>query len=209
MGKILILVGVGLLVLVGIVVAMGAGTYNSLVSKREAVDSQWAGIESALQRRADLIPNLVAAVQGSFTQEQVVFGEIARARAGLVSALGSGDRAAVNTANNQLTSALQGLNVLVTSEAYPQLQSNENVRGLMAELAGTENRINVSRGDYNAAVRDYNQTLQSFPTNIIGGMMGFKQAEYFEADPGSRQAPKVQFPDPRQQQPAPAPAPAR
>lgn len=196
MGKILILVGVGLLVLVGIIALTGVGTFNSLATKRETVDQQWANIESALQRRADLIPNLVASVQGSMQQEQAVFGEIARARAGLVQALDDDDRQGAAAANTQLTSALSGLNVLVTSEAYPQLRSNENVQSLMAELAGTENRIKVSRDDYNAAVRDYNQSLASFPTNIIGGMMGFEKADYFEADPASRQAPKVEFPAP-------------
>jgi LemA protein len=180
-------------VVVIVIVAMVAGSYNSLVSSREEVDRQWANIESSLQRRADLIPNLVGAVQGAFNQEQAVFGEIARARAALVSALGSGDRAAVNTANNSLTSALAGLNVLVQNEAYPQLRSNEQVQALMAELAGTENRINVARGDYNNAVRQYNQAIRSFPTNIIAGMMGFEQADYFEADPAAKQAPKVEF----------------
>lgn len=196
MGKILVLVGVGLLVLVGIIAMTGVGTFNTLTTKRETVDQQWANIESALQRRADLIPNLVASAQGSMQQEQAVFGEIARARAGLVQALDDDDRQGAAAANTQLTSALSGLNVLVTSEAYPQLRSNENVQSLMAELAGTENRIKVSRDDYNAAVRDYNQSLASFPTNIIGGMMGFEKADYFEADPASRQAPKVEFPAP-------------
>src|SRR5688572_2080413 len=123
MGKILILVGIGLLVLLAVLAATGVGTYNTLVSKRELVDAKWSDVAVNLQRRNDLIGNLVESVKGAMGQEQAVFGEIARARAGLVQALGTGDQQAAATADAQLTGALRGLNVLVQSEAYPQLRS--------------------------------------------------------------------------------------
>jgi LemA protein len=155
-----------------------------------------------LQRRADLIPNLVETVKGFAAQEQKVFGDIAAARSTLLSAAPPAEKIA---ANRQLDSALGRL--LAVVENYPQLRSNENFMRLQDELAGTENRIAVERRRYNDTLRDYNVYVQQFPNSLFAGFAGFKpNNEYFEADEGSRQAPKVNFGQPAQQpsqQPAP------
>ena len=144
--KLIVALAVVAVVVIGIV-AIGVGSYNTLYAKREVINSRWAEVQNQLQRRADLIPQLVGAVQGALTQEQKVFGAIADARAGLVSALRSGNRDQVIDADNQLTSTLQRLQFLNITEAYPQLKSNENVMRLQDELAGTENRLAVARKD--------------------------------------------------------------
>jgi len=198
MSKILIGVGALVVVVLLIVGVMAIGGYNSLVGKREEVNAKWSEVEVQLQRRADLINNLVGAVQGILTQEQVVFSEIANARAGLTSALARNDKAGAIAADNQLTSALSRLNFLSITEAYPELKSNENVLRLQDELAGTENRLAVSRGDYNRTVRDYNVARRTFPASLLAGLFGFtEETAYFEAAPESKQAPKVEFNDPR------------
>jgi LemA protein len=164
-------------------------------------------VDVVLQRRADLIPNLVETVKGIAQQEQTVFGEIARARSALLSA---GSPQAKIAANQQLDGALGRLLAIV--ENYPQLRSNENFLRLQDELAGTENRIAVERKRYNDTLQDYNTYVQKFPTNIYAGWAGFKVNDaYFAASEGSRQAPKVNFsPNPASQpQTAPQPAPAR
>lgn len=209
MNKILILVGAAVVVILLIVGVMAIGGYNSLVGKREEVNAKWSGVETQMQRRSDLISNLVGAVQGMFTQEQVVFGEIAEARAGLTRAIAANDKAGAIAADNQLSSAIGRLNLLSITEAYPQLRSNENVMDLQKQLEGTENRLATARLDYNNAVKDYNVSRKTFPASIFASIFGFgEENTYFEASPASKEAPKVQFNDPRAPKTAPAPAPA-
>jgi len=180
---------------------------NQMAVKREAVNAAWSQVDVVLQRRADLIPNLVETVKGYAAQEQAVFGEIARARSALLNAKTPTDKIA---ANQQLDSALGRL--LVVVENYPQLKSNENFLRLQDELAGTENRIAVERRRYNETLQDYNTYISLFPNNLIASMSGFARNDaYFKADEGSRQAPKVNFEKKEPAAPAhtPVPAPAR
>src|SRR5438270_5724328 len=199
MGKGLIVV-----VVILIVVLMFGGMYvsakNEMVSKNEAVKSTWSQVDVVLQRRADLIPNLVETVKGIAGQEQAVFGEIARARSTLLSANTPQDKIA---ANRQLDSALGRL--LAVAENYPQLRSSENFLRLQDELAGTENRIAVERKRYNDTLQDYNTFVQTFPHSIWAIMAGFHRNDaYFAASEGSRQVPKVDFQGVRPtQQPTP------
>ncbi len=173
---------------------------NEMVRKRETVNTAWSQVDVVLQRRADLIPNLVETVKGYAAQEQTVFGEIARARSALIGARTPADKIA---ANGALDSALSRLLVIV--ENYPQLKSNENFMRLQDELAGTENRIAQERRAYNQTLQDYNTYIGLFPNNIVAGMSGFARNDaYFKAEEGSRQAPKVQF-TPSQTAPAAAP----
>lgn len=179
---------------------------NTLVSKNEAVKASWSQVDIVLQRRADLIPNLVETVKGYAQQEQKVFGDIAKARSALLSAGTPQEKIA---ANQQLDGALGRL--LLVVENYPQLKSNENFLRLQDELAGTENRIAVERKRYNDTLQDYNIYIQQFPHNIFAGWAGFKPNEaYFAASEGSRAVPKVSFPSPTtsapQANPQPAPA---
>src|SRR5438445_8753762 len=170
------------------------GRRNQMAVKREAVNASWAQVDVVLQRRADLIPNLVETVKGFAAQEQTVFGEIAKARAALVGARTPADRIA---ANSQLDGALARL--LVVVENYPQLKSNENFLRLQDELAGTENRIAVERKRYNDTLQDYNTYIGLFPNSLFAGWAGFKRNEdYFRAAEAARQAPKVAFPGPKQ-----------
>jgi LemA protein len=178
------------------------GHRNEMVRKREAVSSAWSQVDVVLQRRADLIPNLVETVKGFATHEEKVFGDIAAARAAMIGAKTPSEKIA---ANGQLDSALGRLMVVV--ENYPQLRSNENFLRLQDELAGTENRIAIERKRYNDTLQDYNTYIGLFPNNIVASLSGFTRNDaYFKADEGSRQAPKVNFNPPPQQQAAPAPA---
>jgi LemA protein len=206
-------IAVGLLVVILIIALIFGGMYvgrrNEMVRKNETVKNAWSQVDVVLQRRADLIPNLVETVKGIAAQEQQVFGDIAAARSRLLSAGSPQDKIA---ANNQLDGAIGRL--LAVVENYPQLRSNENFLRLQDELAGTENRIAVERRRYNETVQDYNTYISLFPNSVIAGMAGFHRNEaYFQAAEGSREAPKVQFPSPTQQQrqqpQTPAPAPAR
>ncbi|MFY9584508.1 MAG: LemA family protein [Candidatus Acidiferrales bacterium] len=166
---------------------------NEMVRKNESVKAAWSQVDVVLQRRADLIPNLVETVKGIAAQEQTVFGDIASARAALLGARTPAERIA---ANNQLDGALGRLLVIV--ENYPQLKSNENFLRLQDELAGTENRIAVERRRYNEALQDYNTYIGLFPNNLFASWAGFKRNEaYFAAPPAAREAPKVQFPGPK------------
>ncbi|OLC22404.1 MAG: LemA family protein [Chloroflexi bacterium 13_1_40CM_55_7] len=175
---------------------------NTLVTKNEAVKAAWSQVDIVLQRRADLIPNLVETVKGIAKQEQTVFGDIAKARSQLLSAGTPSEKIA---ANQQLDGALGRL--LAIAENYPQLKSNENFLRLQDELAGTENRIAVERKRYNDTLQDYNTYIQKFPANIFARWAGFKPNEaYFAAAEGSRQVPKVDFTTPNA---APQPAPAK
>lgn len=176
---------------------------NQMAIKREAVNAAWAQVDVVLQRRADLIPNLVETVKGYAAQEQKVFGDIAAARAALIGAKTPADKIA---ANGQLDSALGRL--LVVVENYPQLKSNENFMRLQDELAGTENRIAVERRRYNEAVQDYNTYISLFPNSLVASMSGFTRNDaYFKTEEGARQAPKVNF-DTSKPATAPTPAPA-
>jgi LemA protein len=197
-----------LLILVFIIGSMYVSRRNEMVTKRESVNAAWSQVDVVLQRRADLIPNLVQTVKGYAVQEQTVFGDIAAARAALVGAKTPTDKIA---ANNQLDGALSRLLVIV--ENYPQLKSNENFMRLQDELAGTENRIAVERKRYNDTLQDYNTYIGLFPNNIVAGMAGFTRNDaYFKTEEGARQAPKVNFDyskpatNPPAQTPAPAPA---
>jgi len=167
-------------------------TRNDLVVKNEAVKSAWADMDVVLQRRADLIPNLVETVKGFAAQEQTVFHDIASARAALMGAHTPSDKMA---ANGQLDGALSRLLLIV--ENYPQLKSNENFLRLQDELAGTENRISIERKRYNDTLQDYNTYVGLFPNYIFARWAGFQRNNaYFEAKESSREAPKVQFPAP-------------
>jgi LemA protein len=197
-----------LLVLALIALALGSSFIsrrNQMAIKREAVNAAWAQVDVVLQRRADLIPNLVETVKGIAVQEQIVFGDIAKARSALLSARTPTEKIA---ANGQLDSALGRL--LVVVENYPQLKSNENFLRLQDELAGTENRIAVERRRYNEAVQDYNTFIALFPNSLVASISGFSRNDaYFKTEEGARQAPKVNFnygttPGAPSSQPAPA-----
>jgi len=171
---------------------MYVGRRNQMVVKSQAVEAQWHQVDVDLQRRADLIPNLVETVKGYAAQEQTVFGDIAKARSALLSAQSPSERIA---ANAQLEGALGRLLVIV--ENYPQLKSNENFLRLQDELAGTENRIAVERRRYNDSVQDYNTYVELFPNSIFAGWAGFKPNNaYFSATENGREVPKVAFPAP-------------
>jgi LemA protein len=188
--------GIVVLVVVAIVALVFGGMYvssrNQMVTKNEAVKSAWAQVDVVLQRRADLIPNLVETVKGFAAQEQTVFHDIASARSALLGAQTPADKIA---ANGQLDGALGRLLLIV--ENYPQLKSNENFLRLQDELAGTENRIAVERKRYNDTLQDYNTFIGLFPNNIFAGWAGFQRNNaYFAATEASREAPKVQCPAP-------------
>jgi LemA protein len=190
--KAVALVLVVLLAIGAIVGVMYVDRKNQMVTKNETVKSTWAEVDVVLQRRADLIPNLVATVQGYAAQEQTVFHDIAAARSALI---GAGSPQAKIAANGQLDSALSRL--LVVVENYPVLKSNENFLKLQDELAGTENRIAVERKRYNDAIQDYNTYIGQFPNSVFAGWAGYKRNDaYFNAPEASREAPKVTFPGP-------------
>jgi LemA protein len=197
-----------LIVLVIIALMLGGsfvGRRNQMAIKREAVNAAWAQVDVVLQRRADLIPNLVETVKGYAVQEQIVFGDIAKARSALLGAHSPAEKIA---ANGQLDSALGRL--LVVVENYPQLKSNENFLRLQDELAGTENRIAVERRRYNEVVQDYNTYISLFPNSLVASFGGFTRNDaYFKTDEGARQAPKVNFDYSKPAAPSTAPAPAK
>jgi LemA protein len=168
-----------------------------MVEKREAVSKEWANVESAYQRRSDLIPNIVNTVKGEANFEQQTLVEVTQARASATSIkldpskLTPEDIKKFDEAQGQLTGSLSRL--MVSVEKYPDLKSNEAFIGLMTELEGTENRINTERNRYNLAVNDYNATIQKFPALITAKMFGFTAKGYFESSPGSEKAPTVKF----------------
>jgi len=178
-------------VIVGIIVIlvmMFAGTYNGLVSKEEEVDGKLADISVQLERRADLIPNLVSTVKGYAAHEKDAIDSITESREKLLNADDADEMA---EANQDLTNAIN--NLLVIVENYPDLKANTNFIQLQDELAGTENRISVARNDYNDAVKAYNKEIKVFPKNILAGMFGFEEKEYFEASDSSNEVPEVSF----------------
>src|SRR6266446_4593004 len=185
--------GIVVLVVLALVAVVIAGMYvssrNEMVRKNETVKSDWAQVDVVLQRRADLIPNLVETVKGFASQEQTVFHDIASARSALMGAQTPADKIA---ANGQLDGALGRLLLIV--ENYPQLKSNENFLRLQDELAGTENRIAVERKRYNDTLQDYNTYVLQFPNSLYAGFAGYKQnPAYFQASEASRATPKVDF----------------
>jgi LemA protein len=200
------LIAIGIVVLLLFVCGSSyIGAKNQMVTKNEAVKAAWSQVDIVLQRRADLIPNLVETVKGFALQEQTVFGDIAKARSRLLSATSPSDKIA---ANGQLDGAIGRL--LVVVENYPQLKSNENFLRLQDELAGTENRIAVERKRYNDSLQDYNTYIGLFPNSFWAGIAGFKRNDaYFAANEGARTAPKVDFGGVRPSATAsPTPAPA-
>jgi LemA protein len=205
-----------LIAIMFVAVTSGGCGYNTLTTKHENVKGKWANVETNLQRRADLIGNLVEAAKMAGIQEQEVFGRIAEARSRLLNAQqqapqGEGgdktpeQKQAVIDAANTFGGTIGRL--LVLQEAYPQLKSNENFMKLQDEIVGTENRIAVARRDYNDGVQDYNTTMKSFPTVISAKLFGFNEEPYFKAEEGSQQVPKIDANTLRPgQSPAPAPS---
>lgn len=198
-----VLIVLGVIVL--IVVIIGAvlfGSYNTLVTKQQAVKSQWSLVENQMQRRADLIPNIVGTVKGIAGLEERVFTKIAEARSQLLSTMQNPNSTTEDkiAADSKLTQSMRDGGLLGTggrflsiAENYPQLKSNESFMKLQDELAGTENRLATARRDYTLAAQDYNTTRARIPTVLIAGLMGFKDQPYFTADEGAKQAPKVDF----------------
>jgi len=181
----------GVIALLAIFAVLGLfafSTYNGLVTSEEAVSSAWSQVENQLQRRLDLIPNLVNTVKGYAAHEETIFTEVTRAREKLI---GAGSLAEMAEANQELSGALSRL--LAIAENYPQLKADANFRQLSDELAGTENRIATSRMDYNNAVQSYNTKIRRFPTVIFANMLGFERKDYFQAEEGASQVPKVDF----------------
>ena len=187
-------------VVVIILAVIAGGSYNRLVGLSQGVDAQWAQVESVYQRRADLIPNLVATVQGAANFEKSTLEAVTKARASVGQAAPPNAPSIPNdpaafarfqAAQDQLSGALSRL--LVVAEAYPDLKATQNFRDLQAQLEGTENRISVERMRYNEAARDYNTARQRFPTGLFAGLLGFHEKNYFKAQPDAATAPKVEF----------------
>jgi LemA protein len=187
-------------VVVVILAVIAGGSYNRLVGLSQAVDAQWAQVESVYQRRADLIPNLVATVQGAANFEKSTLEAVTKARASVGQAQPPNAASIPNdpaafarfqAAQDQLSGALSRL--LVVAEAYPDLKATQNFRDLQAQLEGTENRISVERMRYNETARDYNTARQRFPTGLFAGLLGFHEKGYFKAQPDAATAPKVNF----------------
>jgi len=203
MGKKVGLIVLGVIVVVGLILAIwGIGSYNGLVTKRQNVDAHWAEVQNQMQRRADLIPNIVATVKGIAGLEERVFTRIAEARSQLLSTIQNPNATTEQkiAADQNLSSAMRDGGLLGTggrflsiTENYPQLKSNENFLRLQDELAGTENRLATSRRDYTLAAQDYNTSRSRFPTVLIAGLLGFPAQPYFQADPGAQKAPTVDF----------------
>jgi LemA protein len=184
-----LVIGLAATGIVFLAVASIIGARNSLIQANENISASWAQVNNVLQRRADLIPNLVATVKGYAKQEKDIFIDVAEARAKL-----GGARTVPETmqANNQLDTALSRL--LVVVERYPELKSNQNFMALQDELSGTENRIAVERMRYNETVQNYNVLVQQFPSNIAARLFGFDRKDvYFEPTPAAKEVPKVQF----------------
>lgn len=203
MGKKIGLIVLGVIVVIGLILAVWmVGNYNSLVGKRQNVDAHWSEVQNQMQRRADLIPNIVATVKGIAGLEERVFTKIAEARSQLLSTIQNPQATTEQkiAADQNLTQAMRdggllgtGGRFLMITENYPQLKSNESFLKLQDELAGTENRLATSRRDYTLAAQDYNTTRSKFPTVLIAGLLGFPAQPYFQADPGAQRAPTVDF----------------
>jgi LemA protein len=177
------------LIVIVVVIAAIVGIYNGLVGRRNRIDEALAQIQVQLKRRHDLIPNLVNAVKGYMQFEQKVLTDVTNARANAVTAGAQGSVAQQAQAENQLTGALRSL--FAVAENYPQLKANENVLALQEEVTTTENQISFSRQHYNASVLDYNNAIQTFPSNLLAGMFGFGKRDFFEAEPEAAAVPGV------------------
>jgi LemA protein len=189
-------IAVGVVVVLVLIGLLVAGNYvsarNQMVAKQVAYQTQWSNVQTQLQRRSDLIPNLVATVKGYATHEETVFADVSNANAGLLNAEKSNNPKAMIQASGQLDGALGRL--LALSENYPNLKANENFLALQDQLEGTENRIAVQRQRYNEALQDYNTYIRQFPNNIWAGMAGFQpDTDYFQASAASQNAPVVKF----------------
>lgn len=171
-----------------IIAGIFGSTYNKLQVKDEDVNQAWAQVENTMQRRADLIPNLVETVKGYAKHEEDVFTKVTEARSAVKAASTPKEYAA---ANEQMDQAVRNINVV--AEAYPELKADSNFANLQAELAGTENRIAVERKRYNEAVADFNKSVKHFPTNLVAKVLGFGQREYFQAASGAEKVPQVKF----------------
>lgn len=202
MGKATLIVLGVVVVIILIIGLIGFGSYNTLVTQRQNVNAQWALVQNQMQRRADLIPNIVGTVKGVAGLEERVFTKIAEARSQLLSTMQNPNSTTEDkiNADNKLTQAMRdggllgtGGRFLAITENYPQLKSNESFMRLQDELAGTENRLATARRDYTLAAQEYNTTRSRFPTVLIASLMGFKEQPYFQADQGAQQAPKVDF----------------
>lgn len=181
-------IGLIIIAVIAVIAIILIGGYNSIISASEEVENKFSTIDTQLQRRADLIPNLVNTVKGYTNQEQAVIDSVTDARAKLAGANSVGEKA---NADQELSTALS--NLLVVVENYPDLKSSQNFINLSDELAGTENRIATARKDYNDAVKEYNTKIKRFPTNIVSGMFGYGEKEYFQASEGSEEVPTVDF----------------
>ena len=186
-------VGIIIAVIVVLIVLWAVSAYNGLVTLRNRVKNGWAQIDVQLKQRADLIPNLVNTVKGYASHESEVFTQVTAARAGVVAAASNPSTTTAQraAAENQLSRAL--FNLQATAEAYPQLQANQNFMDLQAQLKDLETKIAYARQFYNDVVLKYNTKIETVPSNIIAGMFHFEQAQYFQADEGSRQVPQVRF----------------
>ena len=182
-------IGLTILIIVVLLGVFGVSQYNGLAKKEQSVEAQWSQVENVMQRRADLIPNLVNSVKGSMQQEQTVFGDISKAREAYGSAKTTSEKIQASETLDQSVGTL----VNVINESYPELKSNDNVQTLMTQLEGSENRISVERKRYNDVVREYNEEVVSFPKNIFANMMGLGKKEYFKADPTAATVPSVDF----------------
>jgi LemA protein len=197
------LIVLGVIVIILLICGIGGvSSYNSLVTKKQDIDAKWAEVQNQMQRRADLIPNIVGTVKGVAGLEERVFTKIAEARSQLLSVMQNPNSSTEDkiAADQNLTQAMRDGGLLGTggrflsiAENYPQLKSNESFLKLQDELAGTENRLAVARRDYNQSAQDYNTTRSRFPMVLFSGAMGFKAQPYFQADAGAQQAPKVDF----------------
>jgi LemA protein len=182
------IIGIGILVVIVILVIASISTYNGLVTKRQNVKTQLSQIDTELQRRNDLIPNIVNTVKGAANVEKSIYDDIANARTKLAGASSVKEKDAANT---ELDSAVSRL--LVIAEQYPTVQSNSQFRDLTVELEGTENRIRQTRGKYNTTAGEYNADIQKFPTSLIANMTGFREADLFKADDSATKVPTVDF----------------
>jgi LemA protein len=187
-GSMLVTALVVVIVIALIIIFSAIGTYNKLVAQNEEVQTALSQIDNQLQRRSDLIPNLVETVKGYASHEEEIFTSIAESRAKLAGASSIEDKA---DASSELSNALSRL--LVVAENYPELKANESFQDLQIQLEGTENRLTVARMDYNNAVQKFNTAIKRFPTVIFAGILGFDSYDYFEADEGAREVPKVDF----------------
>lgn len=179
-----------------LLIVIFGGTYNSLVAGRESVNKATGDLQSSYQRRSDLVPNLVSTVKGSANFEQETLNQVVEARAKATSITLPENATpeqiqSFQNAQGELSGALGRL--LMVAENYPDLKTTEAFRDLQVQLEGTENRINVARNDFNNAARPYNQKVQTFPTNLVAGLFGFKTVSYFTADDGASRAPAVDF----------------